>query len=308
MTLNQEGDTQKTADTGALSILDTIKENFLEAIKSLGQIGQLVNTSFSGASIISTVFSEIARSFMSIENFGKVFNFLGTIFDRVATILTPLVNQLFAPFVILLETVGDIIGSVLSPVLVYLIELLTPIINVVLNIINVFKPFLDMLMHLVSIFSILGPAITIVTFALNTLADGITFIYNKILMPLLNFVLRILTSVGNFIVDIYNSVVNVLKKINIFGYRPFKDLKTVGKTDYDDVKLQEIESATQNEYALGDVSVDNGTDYTAKSANYTAAKDVIINIYYENSFVNGDARAIALAIRDEIRAADALGY
>jgi hypothetical protein len=34
----------------------------------------------------------------------------------------------------------------------------------------------------------------------------------------------------------------------------------------------------------------------------------IINIYYEHSYVNGDAREIAIQLRNEIRMAEAAGY
>jgi hypothetical protein len=43
------------------------------------------------------------------------------------------------------------------------------------------------------------------------------------------------------------------------------------------------------------------------SASYTAARDVIVNIYYDRSYINGDAQAIALDIYKTIKSAQALG-
>jgi hypothetical protein len=70
--------------------------------------------------------------------------------------------------------------------------------------------------------------------------------------------------------------------------------------------------ATNNiQKTLDAISQEN--DYTKysnsnNSTSYSVAGDMYINIYYENSYVNGDTRAIALNIRDEIRKAEGKGY
>ena len=46
----------------------------------------------------------------------------------------------------------------------------------------------------------------------------------------------------------------------------------------------------------------------AASASYTAARDIYVTINFNQSYVNGDAREIALNLRNEIRTAEALGY
>lgn len=43
-------------------------------------------------------------------------------------------------------------------------------------------------------------------------------------------------------------------------------------------------------------------------ASYTAARDIYININYNNSYINGDAMEIALNIRDKIKEAERMGY
>jgi hypothetical protein len=50
------------------------------------------------------------------------------------------------------------------------------------------------------------------------------------------------------------------------------------------------------------------SENSSDSASYTAARDVVINIYFNHSFVNGDAESIAVMLRDEILLAEAKGY
>jgi hypothetical protein len=59
------------------------------------------------------------------------------------------------------------------------------------------------------------------------------------------------------------------------------------------------DSSAQNSKSDEGSSINNG---------YTAQKDIIVNIYFNNSYVNGDAREIALSIEQELVAAHVLGY
>jgi hypothetical protein len=101
---------------------------------------------------VAGMVGQIIGIFAQIENFGKVLDPIGTIFEHVAAVLEPLANELFAPFVIILESIGDIIGTSLAPVLELLIVTVHPIINIVVILLNVIKPFLTFVMLLVSIF------------------------------------------------------------------------------------------------------------------------------------------------------------
>ena len=45
----------------------------------------------------------------------------------------------------------------------------------------------------------------------------------------------------------------------------------------------------------------SASNVTGASASYTAARDIYVTINYEHSYVNGDAREIALSIYDELK-------
>lgn len=58
----------------------------------------------------------------------------------------------------------------------------------------------------------------------------------------------------------------------------------------------------------GNPAILNASSTATGSASYSGAKDVYITINYNHSYVNGDAREIALNIQREIKQAEALGY
>jgi hypothetical protein len=69
------------------------------------------------------------------------------------------------------------------------------------------------------------------------------------------------------------------------------------------------ENALEQNYESNGENYSNTDAYgSSGTASYTAAKDIIVNISFTNSYVNGDAREISIMLRNEIKAAEALGY
>lgn len=108
-----------------------------------------------------------------------------------------------------------------------------------------------------------------------------------LLQTLLKTIAVVLTVIYNAVVAIHNLF---SKKRNRWDYLSFDETTNV----------QSASSSYAEDVATAKTS-------TARNS-ITAAKDVYINITYSQSYVNGDARAIALAIRDEIKMAEKLGY
>jgi hypothetical protein len=244
---------------------------------------------------------QIIGIFAQIENFGKALDPIGTIFERVAAVLEPLINQLFAPFVIILETIGDIIGGMLAPVLELVIAIVHPIINIVVTILNVLKPFLTVVMLLVNIFFTFNPLLIIFSAIMEFVAGLFVAFYNDILLPIANGIINIFNGLQFAFVFLYNVVSDVLKGIS-FG------AIDMGKKTFNAMaQLEKLSSATgQVDYKQQD-EYEKGSGYSGSSS-VSAPKDVIVNIYFNNSYVNGDAREIALMLEQELEAAHALGY
>ena len=268
----------------------------------LGEFGKTINLLMDGnpIGILVEVIQAFVGAFTSIENVNKSLNFLSTIFDSMKTVIEPLVNDVFSPFVVMFEDIGKMLGTILLPVFEIAKAILTPIMNVVLTIMNVLQPILTVVVQLLNMIISLNPWLNKLALVFNFFGNCITLLYNKILVPVVNGIIWIFTSCLNFIIGIWNKCVSALNSIEIMGWHPF-DLDKKSGVNYDNLALKEIEAVTDSTTSTSSTSGSSG-------ASYTASKDIVQNIYINDSYICGDAQKIALAIRAEIRQAEKLGY
>jgi hypothetical protein len=121
---------------------------------------------------------------------------------------------------------------------------------------------------------------------------------NKVIVPIVNFIIAIV----GFLVNTVAKAVNFI--IDLLNYLPFVDIKRASGMDTEGMKLKQITAVNSGSVDYSQAAKSSG----GGSGSYTAAKDVIVNIYFEHSFVNGDAREIALMLENELESAHALGY
>lgn len=186
--------------------------------------------------------------------------------------------------------------------------ILNPLQIVFQAILKTLQPVIDTLLKpLIGIFQIIGqtigkmliPLIMQLAPIIRLVSQAFVFIYNYALRPFGNAVIWLIVTIYNMIANVVNAVIRALNKI------PFVNISWRMETmSFDQMKLEKISEADLT--AAGTEAIQQST--TGASATYTGVRDVTINIYFEHSFVNGDARAIALALRDEIRYAEKLGY
>ncbi|UTC92215.1 hypothetical protein [Treponema denticola] len=289
--------------------IDDKKTNVLkDIIKVFGEIGTLVSSIMEKASVITIIIFLVAKFISALSSVSPAFNeFINGItymMKAIAEAIAPFIESIVKPLLEILKTLGDTLGAILAPIFESLSILLLPIIEFVSIILEVLSPILQILGQLVSIFILLNPAINVFTFALNILANAIKFIYNYILVPVVNFLVRVMAGIGNVFIAIWNAIVGMLNSINIFGWRPFN----LSKKSYIDANSLSLKAIGDSPTNGGGGNTNTGKTNSSKGASYTAAKDIYVNIYYQNSYVNGDARQIALSIRDEIKSAERLGY
>ena len=144
-----------------------------------------------------------------------------------------------------------------------------------------------------------------------------SWVYNKIMVPILNAMINMFTSVYNVFIAVWNGIVMCLNAIQIptdaywdwglhITWGSLGSMMGISKGTY----------ANASDYTATEIS----TDYTSSSngdndsstssgasASYTATGDTYVNIYYNNSYVNGDAEEIALQIRNDILSAERKG-
>lgn len=284
------------------SFQDYVKEFKDNLMNSSGDANDIAKGFAEGGvvGVIFTVLNQLLSAFMSIENVSKSLNFLSTIFGRMVEVLEPIVNELFAPFVVILESLGELIGTILAPVFEVLIALLHPILNLVITLLDTIKPIISVFGTLVSTLMQLNPILTIIDIAFNLLATAIAAFYNYVIVPIVNFILKIVSTIVNAVAGAINFIIGLLNKI------PGVNIRKVSGMDYESVKLKEIDPTTTATRDYTQTSDDGGS--SSGTGSYSAAKDVTVNIYFNSSYVNGDAREIALALERELESAHALGY
>ena len=146
-------------------------------------------------------------------------------------------------------------------------------------------------------------ALTIFGNLIGQVLNPILEAFSLILEPLYNVIVAVLNSiqalivgVSNAMIGVINAVITVINKVKSwFGG---KQISTLAYQSFEAYSASDLTASGSS--AL--------SSYSSGSATYSGAKDVYITINYNNSYVNGDAREIALSLRDEIKAAEALGY
>lgn len=287
------------------NIGDTVKTIFENILGSLGDIGNIIITVMSGEWLLffSQLIGQLIQSVASLsESFSEFINIITIFIGRLAEIIVPFIDMIVEPLLEGIHKVFESIYMFFVPVFETLAEVLLPLANIANVILQALAPLINMLGVFMQILNVMLPITTVLASVFKILGDALAFFYNKIIVPIVNFLLFFLVAIHNFFIGMYNAVAGVLNSINILGWRPF-NISKKKKTNFDDVKAKEIDT-TQNS---GSSEMTAGA-VTSSSASYTAARDIFVNIYYDHSFVNGDAREIAIALRNEIRIAERLGY
>ncbi len=288
--------------SGGLSALTSI-------IQTLGEVGQAVALALS-ENWIGLILMLIAKLVSSLQNSSEKFSAfmesISMIFSVVAETIAPIVEEIIQPFLDSMKSVADILGSILTPIFELASAILTPVLNLINQVMQMLAPIIGIIGTLLSLFVKLNPLLNIFGSIIKIMGDILKAVYNYVLVPVVNFLLKVITSIGNFFVRVWNKVVDVLNGISIFGWHPF-DFSHANELNYDAMALEKIEDYAT--YDPSDFSYESGSSSKSScSASYTAARDIYITINYSNSYVNGDAREIALNLRNEIRAAEKLGY
>lgn len=213
-----------------------------------------------------------------------------------------------------MKFINDVIQAILSGNwLTFIIGLIVQLLQAVMENSDTVKAFFDGFSSMIGVFAkkiapmlaqILEPLLGLFE-SLGVILDVVALIV-KALTPILTLLAKainaVFKAVAYVIGGIVNGIIGIIRKvISVINKLPGVN---ISKPDYIDL--------TGSDYTIdtgASSSTDSATSSTASaSASYTAARDIYMNVYYQNSYVNGDARAIALSIREEIKRAEQLGY
>lgn len=276
-------------------------------IQALGDVGQAVALALS-QNWIGLILMLIAKLVSALEGISEDFSAftdsISTIMGIVAEIIKPVVEDSIKPFLDGMQNLGTIIGELLSPIIMLLNEILVPILNSFTQSLDFIAPIVKLVGTLLKLFIQMNPILKIFGATFKIFGDILKAVYNYVLVPVVNFLLKIITAIGNFFIKMYNGVVGVLNSIEIFGWRPFNFSKK-SELDYGSMKLERIDKYSSYEGGNSSDGSSGGSSKSSGSASYTAARDTFVNIYFSNSFINGDSEQIAIMLAREIKRAEA---
>jgi hypothetical protein len=282
---------------------ENLFDSFTGALSQVGVLIKDITTSFiDGNIVLSAVGSAMGALSSASENFAAVLNFLDTIFTEMATIIGPLINELFAPLVSFLQQIGRILANIIAGVLEPLIQILEPIFLLISSVLTILEVVSSSLGGIIKVIGfLLKGALAPFMAGIEALSALFMLIYNYVLRPVLWAIQNAVAVVYNAIATVFNalaSAVNWIPGVNI------KKMSKMSYADFDDMYLDKNALEGENEANGGSYANQSSA---SGSASYTAARDIYVYINYYNSYVNGDSREIALNLRDEIRAAEILG-
>ena len=269
-------------------------------IKGSGQIGNYVNAAIQGASsggaygAILAVISQLLSDIMKIvsensERFQVFLNFITLVLESLISEIIPIFDELVTPFLESFSSVKEILSSV--------VYLLGSIIGIFTEIFKVSTRNLNITASTISgIFKFIGGLFQIIRGFIQFLQP---------VMNALSYVTKVIATaiytVEWVIVNGINMIIRALNQI------PWVDISEIsGFDDYDkaisDIWSDGGNTDEDNAYLNAAIAQSaSGITGTGSSASYTAARDIYVTISYEHSYVNGDAREIALSLYNELK-------
>ena len=269
-------------------------------IKGSGEIGNYVTAAIQGASsggaygAILAVISQLLSDIMKIvsensERFQVFQNFITLILESLISEIIPIFDELVTPFLESFSSVKEILSSV--------VYLLGSIIGIFTEIFKESTRNLNITASTISgIFKFIGGLFQIIRGFIQFLQP---------VMNALSYVTKVIATaiytVEWVIVNGINMIIRALNQI------PWVDISEIsGFDDYDkaisDIWSDGGNTDEDNAYLNAAIAQSaSGITGTGSSASYTAARDIYVTISYDHSYVNGDAREIAINLYNELK-------
>lgn len=229
------------------------------------QLGSAITSASAGTGLgaalgpIGMFIEALIKAVMSLESVQKVLNVFDTILKPMMDVIEPFVNGILKPLIDAMETLGDTLGKLLSPILA-----------------------------VVQVMATLNPVLKILEGVLGVLGNAVEWLYMQVIYP-----------VGNAIIDVVNGIIDMLNKIPMVDIKKLDRLAAIGEAAEEMAKEMEKQAerirlmyerqksavedqlksqleALSSQYELGLISRD---EYEKQAEKYASAADEkIINL------------------------------
>jgi len=221
---------------------------------------------------------------------------VGLAIDGLLETLGPPIMGLADMLVKIISDVGRVVGLFVAP----LIEVLIPIVEII-------GVMLQTL--LVPLLQLLSPSIEMIVALIQLVVIPI--------VKMLAIAFEVLMSPTKYIADIFKWAANQIRiavhNITEFFKNPLdaKKRNIIDHTAFSSDAFSGLGTRIADIWKMGNTNTSpvgsTPGDTTGRSASYTGQRDITINFSFNNSYVNGDAQEIAIALNKEIENAQKLG-
>ena len=295
----------KVSNVFTKTIFDFIKETgallttfIVDLIKSSGQIGNYINAFQQGlqnGGVMGAVLSMIAQLLSDImkvvsensEKFQAFQNFVTLVLESLISEIVPIFDEFVTPFLEGFSAVKELLSGI--------VYLLGSIIGIFTEIFKEFTRELNITASTVSgIFKFIGSLFQIIRGFVQFLQP---------IMNALSYVTKIIaTAIYSIEWVIVNGINMIIKALNMLPWVNISEIS--GFDDYEkgvsDIWNGGGNTDEDNAYLNAAIS-QSASNITGASASYTAARDIYVTINYDHSYVNGDAREIAINLYNELK-------
>jgi hypothetical protein len=311
--------------SGMLNVVTKFVDIFKQAIVGSEAVKEVMDNLKSGiADALAPAAKALANAIRplvpTIVSFASgVGQLLIPIFQGIGVLLQTALMPILQAMLPVMAQLGEIVRSVFVPVWQRLGGLLAgqmiPVFEILGSLIQFLNPVLQVwgaLMHMFSgVMQSLIPVLEAVSWIFDKLSDVVRFLWNNALMPFGNFMLDLARNIAEGFDDIVNGIITAINKV------PGVDIGGVNISGRVPGNLDRIEDdgGRGGGTPTPELNVDNpptptgggGGGGTGRTRQGRVINIGPINIYSEVIAGEEGIRDVAIMIRDEIRAAEALG-
>lgn len=304
-------DVEDAVESGTRTFLQTLGDRIGSwAAKITGSDSE--QGSAFGTSIISSMTSSLGQAgdvagklAQNMATMGPLLGAIATaleyVFQGLSETIGPLLNEFVAYGIEPLKEIGRVIGDLLIPILENLMPLVKDTADFLIGLFRSVGIILKPIIQIIS--SSLTPVMNVISNILKALSPVLK-VFAKIFVTVTGTIQYVVQTLQHWVA----TLMNWLASLNLMGWQPFAGLRTSdpgSPGDYGSYirgKWNDIDAAFDQTQS----STPTSTATAVSSAGYQGATHVTINIYQEAPVVgDGGMRAFARMIRDEF---DQLSY
>lgn len=274
-------------------------------LNALGDIGQLIQAIITGGwigALIYLVEKILIKLTEECTAFAVLLNIITELISATIETLVPAIEDISKVILLIFKPLSEVLTAIFSTISVTLNSL----IFIIQSITNMIGALLPAVIDIINIALVAIELVGMILEVLEPILVGLEYVIkavSTIISVVANTIGNVLVAIHNAVVWIYNGIMDLFNKGR--GKKSYKDFYNY--TDSITKIWNGLDKDSVEKLIEGAKDSYSNSSSSSTGASYTAARDIYVNIYYNNSYINGDAREIALNLRNEIRSAEKLG-